>query len=85
MAKINRTAVRRESAALDVNMVDDADAIPSKTREALLAIDGVEGVGLSGTRQLCVYIRDMEVRQNLPKKIDGFWVSCRCTGTVRFQ
>ena len=83
--KVNLNELLRENSAVEVDWPNDDNIIPSETLNALLSIDGVEGVGVSGVRELCVYIRDIEVRQRLPERIDGFCVSSQCTGVVRSQ
>lgn len=54
--------------------------IPEAVRDALMAIEGVEGVGLSGAGRLRVYVRDATVRSRLPDRIGGFQVDVEVSG-----
>lgn len=74
-----------ESCAVEFDPLDTAHALPVGEREALMAIDGVEGFGISGTRQVCVFVRDRDVRSKLPAKIGDLEVVVRTVGVVRSQ
>ena len=83
MRKVNVTETG--GGAVDVEVVDDAPAIPRATEDTLLKIDGVAGVGLAGTRCLHVYVTDDSVHQRLPRHLDAFELVPRTVGDVRFQ
>ncbi len=67
---------------------DDAatDRAMEKFERALMAIDGVEGVGLgtdeAGDDAVIVYVRDREVIERLPERIDGLLVVPEITGPI---
>jgi hypothetical protein len=52
----------------------------------LMAIDGVEGVGLGrnqiGDDVIVVYLRDAAVESRLPRQIEGFQVKTEITGII---
>ena len=52
----------------------------------LMAIDGVEGVGIGrnqiGDDVILVYVRDESVGQRLPFNIEGFQVKTQVTGII---
>lgn len=52
----------------------------------LMAIDGVEGVGVGrnqiGDDVILVYLRDDEVSKRIPRNIDGFQVKTEITGII---
>lgn len=58
--------------------------IPQAVRDALLAIEGVEGVGLAGEARLRVYVRVASIRSKLPDRIGGFEVDAQVTGKIGF-
>ena len=53
---------------------------------SLMAIDGVEGVGIGknqiGDDVIIVYLRGEEVKSRLPKNIDGIEVKTEITGII---
>lgn len=85
MRKVNSRELGSESGAVDYRPPETDQVIPKEEREALLAIDGVEGFGVSGVRQLCVYVRDRGVGSKLPKQIGAFEVVVQTTGIIRLQ
>ena len=54
--------------------------------QELMAIDGVEGVGLGrdsiGNDAIIVYLRTDDVRDRVPSSIDGYPVETRVTGII---
>ena len=52
----------------------------------LMAIDGVEGVGIGsneiGDDVILVYLRDEEVGKRIPHNIEGFQVKTQITGII---
>ena len=85
MRKVKRNELGGESGAVDFIASEAEHSIPQSICDALLAIDGVEGLGLGGVHELWVYVRDGAVRFNLPERIDGFDVHVRITGVIRAQ
>ena len=85
MQNVKSRELGSESGAVDFAPPDTEHVIPAAEREALMAIDGVEGFGMNGIRQLCVYVRDRNVRPKLPEQIGGFEVVVRAAGIVRSQ
>jgi hypothetical protein len=60
-----------------------------KHEALLLAIDGVEGVGVGrdrlGNDAIVVYLRDETASQRLPKHLDGFPIEGYVTGVIDAQ
>ena len=54
--------------------------IPEAVCDALMAIEGVEGVGLVGAGRLRVYVSVATVRSRLPDRIGGFQVEMDVSG-----
>ena len=54
--------------------------IPEAMHDALMAIEGVEGVGLVGAGRLRVYVSVATVRSRLPDRIGGFQVEMDVSG-----
>lgn len=52
----------------------------------LLAIDGVEGVGIGqneiGDQVILVYLRDAAAENRIPQKVEGFAVRTQITGII---
>lgn len=63
-----------------------AESIKASREAEMMAIDGVEGIGIArdpiGNEAIVVYVRDATVVKNLPKTLDGFPVQVQVTGTV---
>jgi hypothetical protein len=61
----------------------------AKHEQTLMAIDGVEGVGIGrdglGNDAIKVYLRDSGVKARLPKDLDGYPVETEVTGIVDAQ
>ena len=83
MDNVNSHDLSGESAAMEFDAPDTSHSIPLEDQEALMAIDGVEGFGVSGIRQLSVFVRDREVWSKLPEKIGEFEVVVKAGGEVR--
>ncbi len=62
------------------------DTQERKRQERLMAIEGVEGVGVSqdavGGRAIVVYVRDAEAAKRVPPEIDGLNVQVQITGPI---
>ena len=85
MQEVKLRELSSESVAVNFRPPETTDLIPPEERETLLAIDGVEGFGMSAIRQLCVYVRDRSVCSRLPKRIGTFEVVTQVVGIVRAQ
>lgn len=79
-----RKAIARERGSCGVDYTPSAreSPIPQAVREALLAIEGVEGVGLVGEERLRVYVSVAGVQSKLPSEIEGFAVDSLVTGQI---
>lgn len=82
----------REDAALPYPRATEAtsaSAVQEKHEERLMAMDGVEGVGIGrtalGDEAIVVYVRDQHVIQRLPKELDGVAVQFQVTGPIEAQ
>lgn len=82
MEDVNLEKLAKEVGAIRFRAPKSESPISAEDRETLLAIDGVQGIGLASARKLCVYVRDGEVKRNLPKRIGGFEVTIRETGLI---
>ena len=58
--------------------------IPEAVRDSLMAIEGVEGVGLAGEGRLRVYVSVAAVQSRLPDRIGDFRVDVEVTGPISF-
>jgi hypothetical protein len=60
-----------------------------KHEASLLAIDGVEGVGIGrdqlGNDAIVVYLRDETAKERLPKQAEGFPIETYVTGPIDAQ
>jgi hypothetical protein len=63
-----------------------ASSIREEHRARLMAIDGVEGVGVGqnqiGDEAIVVYVRDQEVAKQVPRELDGISVQVQVTGPI---
>ncbi len=82
----------REDAALPdprATEARSASAVQEEHEERLMAMDGVEGVGIGrtalGDEAIVVYVRDQHVIQSLPKELDGVAVQVQVTGRIEAQ
>ncbi len=81
-----------EDAAMpyDPESSDTTSAAVEKVRQSheqeLMAIDGVEGVGIGrdsiGNDAIIVYLRSDDVRTRVPRSIDGYPVETKVTGII---
>lgn len=64
-------------------------SVKQNHEQSLLAIDGVEGVGIGrnqiGDDVILVYLRDEAVKQQIPFDIEGFQVKTQITGIIDVQ
>jgi len=81
MSKIDPDILKSETVAVRQPAPAASDAAAISAR--LMAIDGVEGVGMPGRHRLLVYISTPDVRLRLPKNLDGFDIEVECTGPIR--
>lgn len=63
-----------QSCGVDYTPSTPESPIPEAVRDALLAIEGVEGVGLVGEGRLRVYVSGVTVRSRVPDRIGEFQV-----------
>lgn len=60
--------------------------VKEEHRAQLMAIDGVEGVGVAqnqiGNQGIVVYVRDQEVAKRIPRELDGISVQIQVTGPI---
>jgi hypothetical protein len=75
-----------ESAASDSASSSPIVAVKQNHERELMAIDGVEGVGVGrnqiGDEVILVYLRDEEVKKRIPPNIAGFQVETQITGII---
>jgi hypothetical protein len=75
-----------EPAADDSPSSSPIIAVKQNHERELMAIDGVEGVGIGrneiGDDVILVYLRDEEVRKQVPYNIEGFQVKTQITGII---
>ena len=61
-------------------------SVANKHTAQLMAIDGVEGIGVGqdpiGNETIVVYVRDQETAKCVPKELDGLKVQIKVTGTI---
>ena len=66
-----------------------ASTVKDKHEVRLMAMDGVEGVGLGrtalGDDAIVVYVRDQQAAERLPKELDGVAVQLQVTGRIDAQ
>src|SRR5207249_1471640 len=66
--------------------LSQADTLKQKREKALMAIEGVEGVGTGqdviGNEGIVVYVRDAEVAKRIPRTVDGLNVQVQVTGLI---
>lgn len=82
------TAVSDEEAAVPyggrTQIETEAQRIRRKHERSLLAIDGVNGVGISrtpiGNDAIVVYVRDRSVKDKIPETLDGIPVVVEIVG-----
>ena len=79
----------KEEAALPYpreTVLQPAYGIKQKHEASLLAMDGVEGVGIGqdqiGNEAIVVYVRDQGVADRLPQNLDGMSVQVIVTGPI---
>lgn len=79
----------QEEAALPYNPEPDqspALAAKQKHEAELMAMDGVEGIGIAqdpiGNPAIVLYVRDQAVARGLPKDLDGVPVQVQVTGPI---
>lgn len=85
MSKVNPDELKTESVSVGFSGPEGTSPIPLDILDRLMAISGVEGVGLTKPATVCVYVRDPAVRTKLPKLIGGFAVHTKLTGVVSAQ
>ena len=71
-----------QSCGVDYTPSAPESPIPEAVRDALLAIEGVEGVGLAGTGRLRVYVSVATVRSRVPDRIGEFQVDVEVSGPI---
>ena len=63
-----------------------AKSVKASREAEIMAIEGVEGVGVTrdpiGNEAIVVYVRDSTVAKSLPKTLDGLPVQVQVTGAV---
>jgi hypothetical protein len=66
--------------------LSQTDTLKQKREKALMAIEGVEGVGTGqdaiGNEGIVVYVRDAEVAKRIPRTVDGLNVQVQVTGLI---
>ena len=62
------------------------EAVRARNEHALMAIDGVQGVGIGhgplGDEAIVVYLRDASVGQHIPTQVEGYPVVTVVTGPI---
>jgi hypothetical protein len=63
-----------------------AAGVLNRHRDALMAIEGVQGVGVTrdriGNDAVVVYVRDQGVADSVPRSLDGVSVQIEVTGHI---
>ena len=84
-----RKGMPREEAAITYNPgADQSPALVAQQKHeaTLMALDGVEGIGIGqdpiGNPAIVVYVRDQGVSDRLPKDLDGVSVQVQVTGLI---
>jgi hypothetical protein len=79
----------REDAAMPYypkSEVSPADTVIRNQQARLMAIEGVEGVGIGqdaiGNEGIVVYVRDAEAAKRIPRTLDGVNVIVQVTGPI---
>lgn len=66
-----------------------AASVKEKHEVSLMAMDGVEGVGIGrgllGDEAIIVYVRDQQAALRVPKELDGVPVQVQVTGRIEAQ
>lgn len=83
---------RHEDAAMPYTPEPSAETLSEMQRvketheQELMAIDGVEGVGIGtnkiGDEAIIVYLRSRDVADRVPRTIEGFPVETQITGII---
>ena len=71
-----------QSCGVDYAPSTPESPIPEAVRDALLAIEGVEGVGLAGEGRLRVYVSGATVRSRVPDRFGEFQVDVEVSGPI---
>jgi hypothetical protein len=62
------------------------EGVLARNERALMAIDGVVGVGIGRTRigddAIVLYLRDVSVKQRVPTQVEGYPVETTVTGEI---
>ncbi|WNH51800.1 hypothetical protein [Stenotrophomonas oahuensis] len=58
-------------------------SLSKSSLDELMSIAGVTGYGLSGDRELVVYVVADSVIDNLPERLDGLKIRAEQTGTIK--
>ena len=62
------------------------ESVLARNERALMAIDGVVGIGIGRTRigddAIVLYLRDASVKQRVPTQIEGYPVETTVTGEI---
>lgn len=69
-----------QSCGVDYTPSAPESPIPEAVRDSLMAIEGVEGVGLAGEGRLRVYVSVAAVQSRLPDRIGNFRVEVDVSG-----
>lgn len=80
MSKIDPDILKTEPVAL--RQPSPPTSAAAAVSERLMAIEGVEGVGVCGRHRILVYIATPEVQLRLPKRMNGFDIETECTGPI---
>lgn len=81
---INLDALKLVTSAKQPSAEEGALISLSKTSlDELMAIAGVTGYGLSGDRELVVYVVADSVIDNLSERLDGLKIRAEQTGTIK--
>lgn len=81
---IDFNALKQEAPAKQPPAKDGALKSLSKTSlEKLMGIAGVTGYGMSGDRELVVYVVADSVIDNLPERLDGLKIRAEQTGAIK--
>ena len=69
-----------ENRAVDYMPSASEAVIPEAVRDALLEIDGVQGVGLGGPETVKVYVSVASVQDRVPPRIGNFKIESEVSG-----
>ena len=71
-----------ENRAVDYMPSASEAVIPEAVRDALLEIDGVQGVGLGGPETVRVYVSVASVQDRVPAQIGNFKIESEVSGEI---